>query len=162
MEWSESARNGDVTDIKSCSLQNPTEMAVEIVAAYVSHNPIPASELPALIVAVHEAIVATSTGATRDVTAGAEVQSPTPQQIRKSVRRDALVSFIDGKTYKTLKRHLTAHGLTPEAYRERYGLPADYPMVAQSYAERRAEIAKATRLGVPGAQGLPRRTGTGG
>jgi predicted transcriptional regulator len=151
-----------VTDIKSCSLQSPTEMAVEIVAAYVSHNPIPASELPALIVAVHEAVVSTSTGATRDVTAGAEVERPTPQQIRKSVRQDALVSFIDGKTYKTLKRHLTAHGLTPEGYRERFGLPADYPMVAPSYAERRAEIAKATRLGVPGAQGLPRRTGTGG
>ncbi|GLS72045.1 transcriptional regulator [Methylobacterium tardum] len=151
-----------MTDNTSCSLQSPTGMAVEIVFAYVCHNPIPASELPALIVAVHEAIVATSTGATRDSTAEAEVQRPTPHQVRKSVQDDGIVSFVDGKTYKTLKRHLTAHGLTPETYRERYGLPADYPMVAQSYAARRAEIAKATRLGVPGAQGIQRRTGTGG
>jgi predicted transcriptional regulator len=72
------------------------------------------------------------------------------------------VSFIDGKTYKTLKRHLAAHGLDPHSYRERYGLPADYPMVAPSYAEKRSALAKSIGLGVPGARSVQRRTGTGG
>lgn len=151
-----------MTDTLSCSLQRLTEIAVEIVAAYVSNNSIATSELPALIVAVHEAIVSTSTGATRDATAEAEVQRPTPHQIRKSVQNNAIVSFIDGRSYKTLKRHLTARGLTPEAYRERYGLPADYPMVAPSYAARRSALAKAIGLGVSGARDVQRRTGTGG
>ncbi len=70
-------------------------------------------------------------------------------QIRKSVQRDRLISFIDGKSYKTLKRHLTAHGLTPASYRERFGLPADYPMVAAAYSERRSSLAKAHGLGSP-------------
>jgi predicted transcriptional regulator len=80
-----------------------------------------------------------------------EVEKPTPAQIRKSVRHDGIVSFIDGKTYKTLKRHLSANGLDPYSYRERYGLPADYPMIAPSYAEQRSAIAKAIGLGQPGA-----------
>ncbi|SFU97489.1 ROS/MUCR transcriptional regulator protein [Methylobacterium sp. UNCCL125] len=66
------------------------------------------------------------------------------------MRPDGLVSFVDGKTYKTLKRHLTAHGLHPQSYRERYGLPADYPMVAHNYAEQRSQIAKTIGLGRAG------------
>lgn len=66
-------------------------------------------------------------------------------------RADGLVSFLDGKTYKTLKRHLTSHGLEPRAYRERFGLPADYPMVAPNYAAQRSALAKQIGLGRPGA-----------
>ena len=73
-------------------------------------------------------------------------------EIRKSIKPDGLVSFVDGKSYKTLKRHLTSHGLDPKSYRDRYGLPADYPMVAGEYAERRSALAKAIGLGVPGSR----------
>ena len=81
----------------------------------------------------------------------AEINKPTPVQIRKSVGSDGIMSFIDGKTYKTLKRHLTSRGLDPKSYRDRYGLPSDYPMVAPSYAEQRSALAKAIGLGKPGA-----------
>ncbi len=82
-----------------------------------------------------------------------ETAAPTlsAAQIRKSVQHDRLISFIDGKAYKTLKRHLTANGLTPEAYREKFGLPVDYPMVAAAYSERRSSLAKAHGLGSAGA-----------
>ncbi|MCJ2101238.1 MucR family transcriptional regulator, partial [Methylobacterium sp. E-046] len=76
-----------------------------------------------------------------------------------SVRPDGIVSFIDGKTYKTLKRHLTSHGLDPKSYRDRYGLPSDYPMVAPSYAEQRSALAKAIGLGQPGAMAERERKG---
>jgi len=64
------------------------------------------------------------------------------------VTRDAVISFIDGKGYKTLKRHLTVHGLTPDTYRARFGLPSDYPMVAAAYSEVRSGLAKTLGLGV--------------
>ena len=79
--------------------------------------------------------------------AQAEIEKPGAAQVRKSVRQDGIVSFIDGKTYKTLKRHLTSHGLDPRAYRDRYGLPADYPMVAPNYAAARSHLAKQMGLG---------------
>jgi predicted transcriptional regulator len=139
------------------------ELAAEIIAAYVSRNPIPASELPELIGKVHESIVGLASGASSsNETSEARVERPTSAQIRRSLHDDGIVSFIDGKTYKTLKRHLTAHGLDPHSYRERYGLPADYPMVAPSYAEKRSALAKSIGLGVPGARSVQRRTGTGG
>jgi predicted transcriptional regulator len=83
-------------------------------------------------------------------TSAAEVVKPSGAQIRKSIRDDGIVSFIDGKTYKTLKRHLTKHGLDPQSYRERYGLPANYAMVAPSYAAQRSALAKAIGLGQQG------------
>ena len=130
-------------------------LAGDVVAAYVSNNPVPASELPALIARVHGAIAGLASG-TSAVAAGAEapvaIDKPSAAQIRKSVQHDGIVSFIDGKTYKTLKRHLTANGLSPQSYRERYGLPTDYPMVAPSYAERRSALATAIGLGVPSAR----------
>jgi predicted transcriptional regulator len=138
------------------------ELAAEIVAAYVSSNPIPAHELPALIGKVHDAIVRLGSGAAGSEASEAPVERPTSAQIRRSVRDDGIVSFIDGKPYKTLKRHLTAHGLDPRSYRERYGLPEDYPMVAPSYAEKRSALARSMGLGVPGAQSVQRRTGTDG
>ncbi|WP_246693323.1 MucR family transcriptional regulator [Methylobacterium sp. WL2] len=71
----------------------------------------------------------------------------TPAQIRKSITPDALISFEDGKSYKTLRRHLTIRGLSPEAYREKWGLPRDYPMTAVSYSEQRSKLALALGLG---------------
>lgn len=127
----------------------------EVVAAYLSNNHVLAAELPGVIAAVHASLVAVAAGtvaAEEMASAEPAVEKPTAAQIRKSITRDGLVSFIDGKAYKTLKRHLTANGLTPDAYRERFGLPADYPMVAPSYSEARSALAKAMGLGVPGAR----------
>ena len=130
-----------------------TALAGEIVAAYVSHNPVPIADLPKLISSVHSTISELALGGgssagARDV----EIEKITSAQIRKSVRDDGIMSFLDGKIYKTLKRHLTANGLSPHEYRERYGLPADYPLVAPSYAEKRSALAKAIGLGVPGSR----------
>ena len=132
----------------------------EIVAAYVAKNSVPPAALPELMASVHAALVNLD-GLPRAETAPA-VEQPTAAQIRRSVQQDGIVSFIDGRPYKTLKRHLTAHGLTPERYRERYGLPDDYPMTAPGYAAQRSALAKAIGLGVPGGRADQRRTGTGG
>lgn len=120
------------------------DQTVGIVAAYVSNNHVQVGELPALIAATHAALVGLG-----QPTAAAEpeVEKPSPAQIRKSITDDGIVSFIDGKAYKTLKRHLTGHGLDPHTYRERYGLPADYPMVAPAYAARRSALARSIGLG---------------
>lgn len=124
-----------------------------LTAAYAAGSRFPASALPDVLTAVHGALSGLEQGsATGAVPAVAPtVAAPSPAEIRKSIRPDGLVSFIDGRSYKTLKRHLRAHGLTPEGYRERYGLPADYPMVAPSYSAQRSALAKAIGLGVPGA-----------
>ena len=137
-----------------------TELAADILSAYVSNNPVPPAELPSLIARVHEAVSGlTTTGGSGSAASHVEVEKPSAAQIRKSVRDDGIVSFIDGKAYKTLKRHLSANGLDPHSYRERYGLPADYPMVAPSYAEQRSAIAKAIGLGQPGAMAKRERKG---
>ncbi|GJD35562.1 MucR family transcriptional regulator [Methylobacterium aerolatum] len=129
------------------------ERTVDVVAAYVSNNSVPITELPALIASVHEALNRVGTG---PVAQTAEAfDKPSPAQIRKSIRPDGLISFIDGKSYKTLKRHLTKHGLDPHTYRERYGLPADYPTTSANYSAQRSALAKSLGLGQPG------RTGTG-
>ena len=153
-------------EVTTGSNPNFIELAGDIVAAYVSNNPVPAAELPALIARVHGAIsglvsgtLTAETSFTTGAPAQAELDRPSTAQIRKSVRPDGIVSFLDGKTYKTLKRHLTSHGLDPKAYRERYGLPADYPMVAPAYAEQRSALAKAIGLGQPGAMAERERKG---
>ncbi|MCJ2069850.1 MucR family transcriptional regulator [Methylobacterium sp. J-030] len=122
------------TDLIKCT--------ASLVAAYVSRNAVGAGELPALIDQVHTAITVLQNGAS-----GSGWTGPSATQIEASIQHDGLISFIDGRPYKTLKRHLTAHGLTPERYRAKYGLPADYPMVAPGYAAKRSEIAKAIQLG---------------
>ena len=128
------------------------DLASDIVVAYVAHNHVATVDLPALIGKVHSALLALAEGH------ASPVEEPAPAitaaQIRKSVQHDRLISFIDGKSYKTLKRHLTANGLTPDGYRERFGLPADYPMVAAAYSERRSSLAKAHGLGSQGAARL--------
>ncbi|MGU3536648.1 MucR family transcriptional regulator [Methylobacterium sp. A54F] len=121
-------------------------LAGDIVAAYVSNNSVPVADLPALIGSVHSALMTISVGGVT-ATAPEEVEKPTPAQVRKSVSPDGIISFIDGKAYKTLKRHLASHGLDPVSYRQRYGLAADYPMVASNYAAQRSALAKQIGLG---------------
>ena len=121
---------------------------VDIVTAYVAKNSLPAADVPALIASVHAALVGLQSGAVpAGTTASPVAEKPSPAAIKKSITPDALISFIDGKPYKTLKRHLTKHGLDLAAYRERYGLPADYPSVAASYSEQRSALAKSLGLG---------------
>ncbi|MEE7477394.1 MucR family transcriptional regulator [Methylobacterium hispanicum] len=115
-----------------------------IVAAHVSNNHVQVGELPGLIAGTHAALVGLGQPT---APAEPEVEKPSAAQIRKSVTDEGLISFIGGKSYKTLKRHLTGHGLDPRAYRERYGLPADYPMVAPAYAAQRSTLARSIGLG---------------
>lgn len=120
------------------------DLTTGIVSAYVSNNHLQTSEIVSLIASTYAALTALSQGDTiEDPTA----TKPTPSQIRKSITPDALISFIDGKPYKTLKRHLTSKGTTIEQYRARYGLPQDYPVVAASYSEQRAKLAISHGLG---------------
>ena len=122
---------------------------VEIVAAYMGSHHVPAVQIPEIIVSVH----ATVAGLGRSGNAGdAEPGWPSSAEIRRSVTPDTLTSFLDGRHYRSLRRHLATHGLTPEEYRARYRLPADYPMVAQSYSAQRSALAKGMGLGrKPGA-----------
>ena len=85
-----------------------------------------------------------------------QVDRPTAAQIKKSIRPEALISFEDGKPYRTLKRHLTRLGMTPAEYREKWGLASDYPMVAPDYSARRSELAKQLGFGQKG--GAARKT----
>ncbi len=124
----------------------------DLISAYVANNPLPAAELPALIASVHATLQRLSASAGGEPSSKANhSHRASASEIRRSIGRDGLVSFIDGKVYKTLKRHLTSHGLDPVTYRARFGLPEDYPMVAPSYAERRSALAKEIGLGRPGA-----------
>ena len=120
------------------------ELAADLVSAYVSNNSLPSPELAGLIVQVHAALVALSAP---QAPKEEEVERATPAQIKKSITPDALISFIDGKPYKTLKRHLTTHGLDIDGYRRRYGLPADYPTVSSNYSVARSALAKDLGLG---------------
>lgn len=118
------------------------EMATEIVAAHVGNNPVPIAELPNLIQDVYKTLV----------TVGTEPQAaerPKPAvPIKKSINPDYIVCLEDGKKLKMLKRHLkSAYNMSPEEYRDRWGLPADYPMVAPNYARHRSNLAKEIGLG---------------
>ena len=120
------------------------ELTADIVSAYVSNNSVRPAEMAELIASTHTALTELAQGA---VTAAPAVEKLTPYQIRKSITPDALISFIDGKPYKTLKRHLTGNGITVEQYCERYGLPRDYPTTAATYSAQRSEMARSLGLG---------------
>ena len=120
------------------------DLAADIVSAYVSNNTVPAGDLPALIADVHRALTNTHMG----------VNEPEPEPLKpavnpkKSIFPDYIVCLEDGKKFKSLKRHLrTQYNMTPEQYREKWGLPYDYPMVAPSYAAARSKLAKQMGLG---------------
>lgn len=128
------------------------DLTVDIVTAYLSKNQIAADQVPALIASVHSAL---SGAGVEPVEPEEVVEKPSASQVRKSLGDDGLISFVDGKTYKSLKRHLSRHGFTPESYRETFGLKSDYPMVAPAYSRARSEMAKAIGLGAKGRQGAP-------
>lgn len=123
---------------------NHIELAAEIVSAYVSNNSVPASELATLLSDIHGAIVRVSTGA---VVAVPEVAKPAVAP-KKSITNDYIICLEDGRKFKSLKRHLrTQYNMSPEQYREKWALPADYPMVAPAYAKARSALAKQMGLG---------------
>lgn len=121
------------------------ELATQIVAAYVGRNAVEQADLPKLITEVHKALEQVAGPAARKDD-GSEPKPPV--SIRKSITPDYLICLEDGKKFKSLKRHLRTHfNLTPEQYREKWGLPADYPMVAPNYANSRSNLAKNMGLG---------------
>ena len=127
---------------------NLIELASDIVSAYVAKNALPAAELPGLINSVHEALNGLGKVASKDDGEAARpVPKLSPAAIRRSITADHLISFEDGKPYRSIKRHLAKHGLTPDEYRAKWGLPKDYPMVAPAYSAQRAELAKRIGLG---------------
>jgi predicted transcriptional regulator len=120
------------------------KLVSEIVASYVSNNPVPVSELPAMIRSVHATLGGlTGSGSHEGVTS----QKPSVS-IKKSITPEYLICLEDGKRLKMLKRYLRSrYGLSPDQYRTKWGLPADYPMVASNYAAQRSEFAKKIGLG---------------
>src|SRR5277367_2424480 len=125
---------------------NPIELTAEIVTAFVSNNSVPPGELSALIQTVHAAVTRLADGGESSAPTPVEAQAPAVA-IRKSVTSDYLICLEDGKQFKSLRRHLTALGMTPHQYRQKWQLPADYPMVAANYAAQRSEMAKKIGLG---------------
>ena len=121
------------------------ELTADIVSAYVSNNSVPASDLPALISEVHSALSRVMGGAAPVV----QAEAPKPAiPVKKSITADYLICLEDGKKFKSLKRHLrTQYNMSPEQYREKWGLPPDYPMVSPNYAEARSQLAKKMGLG---------------
>jgi predicted transcriptional regulator len=123
---------------------NFIELTAEIVAAYVSHNSVSAGDLPGLINQVYGAL-------TRVTSGHSEVPSEPLRpavSVKRSITPDYIVCLEDGKKFKSLKRHLrTQYNMTPEAYREKWDLPPDYPMVAPNYAAARSQLAKQMGLG---------------
>ena len=120
------------------------ELTADIVSAYVSNNTVSATDVPSLIGEVFSALSRVGTGV---VVAPSEPAKPAVNP-KKSITPDYLICLEDGKKFKSLKRHLrTMYNLSPEQYREKWGLPADYPMVAPNYAEARSRLAKEMGLG---------------
>ena len=120
------------------------ELTAEIVASYVENNTLTTGDLPGLIQSVHRALSSISNGVEPVEVAPKEPAVP----VRRSITPDYLVCLEDGKKFKSLKRHLrTQYNMTPELYREKWGLPPDYPMVAPNYAEARSQLAKQMGLG---------------
>ena len=128
------------------SQSNAIEITVEIVSAYVSNNSLPRTDLPDLIGTIHAALIRLDAGRPKEVVA-VETTTQTAAAIRKSITPDYLICFEDGKKFKSMRRHLANLGMTPEQYREKYGLPDTYPMVSPNYAAKRSSLAKQTGLG---------------
>ncbi len=124
---------------------NVVEMAAEIVSAYVRNNSVPVSELPSLLQSVHESLGSILNGSKPE----AVKEPPQPKvPVKKSVTNEFIVCLEDGKRFKSLKRHLhSEHGLSPQEYRDKWGLAKDYPMVAPAYADARSNLAKTMGLG---------------
>lgn len=129
-------------------------LATDIVSAFVSNNTVSAEKLPGLLQDIHDAVRALAAGGT----ASAGSQQPAVS-VKKSITPDYIICLEDGKKLKMLKRYLrTQYGLSPEDYRRKWGLPADYPMVAPNYSVRRSNFAKEIGLGRAGGKAAPKRT----
>jgi len=124
---------------------NYLELAADIVAAFVSHNSLPASDLPGLLTSVNQALNSLASGSSQK-----PVEEPKEPAVpvKKSVNPDYIICLEDGRKFKSLKRHLrTAYDMTPDQYRAKWGLAPSYPMVAPNYAAARSELAKSMGLG---------------
>jgi predicted transcriptional regulator len=143
-------------DIQGIRTDDILKLATEIVAAYVSNNPIPVSEVPAMIKSVHSTL-----GGLVGVSQGEVQTAQRPAiPIKRSITPDYIVCLEDGKKLKMLKRYLRSNfNMTPEEYRAKWGLPADYPMVAPNYAAQRSEFAKKIGLGRTASSSGRRRKG---
>jgi len=120
------------------------EMTSDIVSAYVAHNSVPVADLTRLIERVHATLIEIGNGAAQE----AKTELKPAVSVKKSVTDDHIVCLEDGKKFKSLKRHLrTRYDMSPEEYREKWGLPADYPMVAPNYARQRSDLARKMGLG---------------
>ena len=124
------------------SRSNLAQLTADIVSAYVAQNSLSARDLPDVIAAVHAALSGLDTPPEPEP----EKLVP-PVSVKKSIGPDYIISLEDGRRYKSLKRHLGGRGLTPQQYREKWGLPSSYPMVAPSYAAQRSALAKELGLG---------------
>jgi predicted transcriptional regulator len=135
------AQNSENQSFKSDDI---LRLATEIVAAYVSNNPLPVSEVPAMIKSVHSTLGGLGGTSQGEVQTAQKPAVP----IKRSVTPDHIICLEDGKKLKMLKRYLRSnYNMTPEEYRAKWGLPADYPMVAPNYAAQRSEFAKKIGLG---------------
>jgi predicted transcriptional regulator len=147
---------------------NPVELATELTIAWLGNqnNRVAAEDVPAFLRTMHATVLELAGGG---ASSGAAEAAPPEEEfvpavtVRKSLAsKDHIISMIDGKPYRTLRRHLSTHGLTPEEYRRRYNLKPDYPMVAENYSAQRREMAKRIGLGSKGrggrGQGAPAET----
>jgi predicted transcriptional regulator len=135
----------EITDTPVRNSDTLMELTADVVAAYVSNNSVPASELPNLISDIHAALGRVGNAPIEQSVADKQKPAVNP---KKSVHDDYIVCLEDGKKFKSLKRHLMTHyNMTPDQYREKWGLDATYPMVAPNYAAARSELAKSMGLG---------------
>lgn len=126
---------------------NLVELTADIVAAYVGNNTVPQADLPKLIANIYQSLASATHGVV-EAKPPEIVELKPAVPVRKSVTPDYIICLEDGKKFKSLKRHLRTHyDLSPEQYREKWGLPLDYPMVAPNYAEARSSLAKKIGLG---------------
>src|SRR5262249_8140248 len=142
------------------------ELVAQVAAAYFSGSHVSVAEIPTVISQIANSLGAMGASAAAETSGAAETSKATSAQVRKSIRPDVLISFEDGKAYKTVRRPLSTRGLSPEQYRQKWGLPSDYPMVSPNYSAARSEMAKSLGLGRLGqagrakaAAGAPRAAG---
>ncbi len=128
------------------------QLVAEVAAAYFSNSHVTPAEIPNIIGQIATSLSGVGVSAPEPVEQTATAAKATSSQVRKSITPEALISFEDNKPYKTLRRHLSTRGLTPEQYRDKWGLPGDYPMVAPSYSAARSALAKSLGLGQRGQQ----------
>jgi predicted transcriptional regulator len=140
--------------------QSLQALVAHVAAGYFTNSHVPLGEIRSVIQQIADSLAGIGSAGDGDFAETQAKPALTRAQIRKSITPDALISFEDGKPYKTLRRHLATRGLTPAQYREKWGLPSDYPMVSANYSEARSTLAKALGLGQRGQQA--RRKGAAG